>query len=321
MENPLKIKIDIFSYPILSVFLVTTLFINGIAKVDIDDYAYITTHIFNTNPNLNRQFLYGSPFTFFLGWPVTKLFGTNISFHIIHGTGLILFSLSLGKYLHEEFHKKSNNALFVLMTTPLFFILTQWIGKSDAYLLAFLLATYWLHDNRIIFLTSTATVLCHQEIGSILLLFQVTILKRNPAPAIAALIAGNAGVYIFEHFLLSPIPQQNRTAYALEGLRYRVEQFLEHPLPYLTYSLGGLWVYVCCLTRPTIREALIYIAAFVLSVLGADSTRVFCLLSVPLLLSLTHRIVHHPEFITFHNRKIVILLIVSTVIHYQVVIT
>lgn len=319
MKNPLTLKIDIFSLPAILIFFSTFLYINGIGRLDYNDYQYMTTHPFITNPVANRQFLYGSPFTFILGWPITHLFGVDTSFYIVHSTGLALFLLSLEKYLLEKFNKESiNYAAFILMTTPVFFILTRWFGKSDTYLLAFLLAIYWLRSEWMILLASTLVILCHREMGSILLLFQLATSRKHARAIIAGLLVGNAGIYYFQHYALSTAPQQNRAAHVLEDWKYRIRVFTQNPLEYLAYSLGGFWIYIAYLARPSMLEVSMFAIAFALSIFGADSTRVFCILALPFILSITNKAMAHSEFLALHNKKIAMLLVTSTIIHYQV---
>jgi hypothetical protein len=67
----------------------------------------------------------------------------------------------------------------VLFTLPLLFVMLSWIGKSDAYLLAFYFM-FTLTESRISHIVLSALmILCHAEMGAVVLCVDWCLTRRR----------------------------------------------------------------------------------------------------------------------------------------------
>ena len=143
---------------------------------------------------------------------------------------------------------------------------------------------------------SVLIVLCHRELGAAVLLACLCLQRRRWRTIGLGIAIGQILLLIYTQGLLSA-PPELRIAYALEHASDLWRIFWAHPFLHVVVSFGPFWVYV--LTRKEVTPAAVvaFVAALVLSSGVYDFTRVFIIVSAPLLLEITREVVaeitHH----------------------------
>jgi hypothetical protein len=244
-----------------------------------------------TNLPPQDQYLYSSPLTFWIG-AYYQHHGLDYAwaFFTVNAIGLALFFVALRAVLTCECGDDRSAAALVLFTSPLLFVMLSWIGKSDAFLLGFFFL-FMLSESAVAqAVLASAMVLCHAEMGAAVL-FVYLCLERRRWPAImAGVIVGETAVFTYTHFLLSPEPI-SRATYALGHWPDLWRIFWSHPLLHLAATFGPFWAYAA--TRTVIQpiRAFVFVVALGLAAASYDFTRVFVIVSTPLLLDITREIV------------------------------
>jgi hypothetical protein len=126
--------------------------------------------------------------------------------------------------------------------------------------------------------------LCHSEMSAAMLAAYLCLHRSRWRPIAAGVAIGEAVVWSYTHLLLTPAPE-SRAAFALLNLAEAWQTFVHHPVLHLFATFGLFWIFVSTsLTRP--RFAVIALA-LALAVVTRDFTRVFVLVSIPLLLDVS----------------------------------
>ena len=260
----------------------------GIRFADVDEFRAITANPYVVNVQPQYQFLYASPLTFFLGsYYQHHAIDPGTSFLIVAALGLVLLAAAAQRWVAAEFDRPDRPvAWLVLCSSPLLFVVLFWVGKSDVYLLAFflLLAASASPVTRAIL--AALVVLCHGELGAAVLVGYALLTPLDWRSVVAGLGVGESALFIYTHRLLSAVPL-SRSAYAFSHLSDLASVFWAHPILHLVAALGPFWLYVAARRQIAIAETLVLAAAFALSVLSYDYTRVFVIVSLPLILVVT----------------------------------
>ena len=275
---------------VLPLFLV----LYGYGTIDRTDFAALSAAPLRLHSTPGRQFLHSSPLTFFLGYPLTTTLGQNASFAVVMAGGWACFVLALRRFASVRYGPRRNDALLMLFASPLLIVLSQFVGKSDSYLVACLL---WLAagaPSAVQALLAGLMVLCHLEMG-LLVLGAAMFLRIVPwrAPAVGAII-GVALIMGYQHYLLPAVPQ-SRADLGLELLQESIDAVLSTPILHLVFSFGPFWVCVL-MARPTDRRWLVAAAATaVLSSITLDFTRVFVLVGLPMIIAIVDKLIRDAD--------------------------
>src|SRR6516225_340400 len=134
------------------------------------EFLTISVAPFALNLPPQDQYLYSSPFTFFVG-SYYQHHGLDYAwaFFVVNALGLAAFFGSLSRLLATERFVNRSAAALVLFTSPLLFVMLSWIGKSDAYLLAFYFM-FTLSESRVAqVILAGLMITCHAEMGAVVL--------------------------------------------------------------------------------------------------------------------------------------------------------
>lgn len=263
----------------------------GWRTIDTIEWRAITAAPFAVSLDPSQQFLYGSPFTFLLGWYYERQgLSFDHAFVVVHGIGLIFFGCALVRCLTALCSASGRAAgVIVLAGSPLLFVVLTWIGKSDTYLLAFYLL---LVSSKSPLMQSALAVLmlaCHRELGLAVLLSH-GMLRGQALPITAGVAAGLAASFAFTHGLLDSVPS-SRFDFMLANARSLLRGIAANPFTYAVAALGPFWLY---LLRPSMLAASrlgVLALAGMLAAVTFDFTRVFVIVATPLLLVLTVEVV------------------------------
>lgn len=278
--------------PTLALLMLPALvWLYGWRTIDIVEWRTITAAPFAVSLEPSQQFLYGSPFTFLLG-SYYQHHGLSFedAFVAVHGIGLIFFACALFRCLTSLCSAGGWAAgLIVLAGSPLLFVVLTWIGKSDTYLLAFYLLLVATRSPLTQAMLAVLMIACHRELAVAMLAAHLLLHGRSLAVAAGA-AAGLVGSYAFTHVLLASVPA-SRLDFMLENAAGLVRNVAAYPLTYLVAALGPFWLYVVRPSALTSARLLVLAMAAVLAAVTFDFTRVFVIVSTPLLLVLTGEVV------------------------------
>jgi hypothetical protein len=172
------------------------------------EFRTISAAPFVVNLPAQDQYLYGSPFTFLLG-SYYQHHGLDYAwaFFTVNALGLAAFFSSLYALMVRQFQSESRGAAaLVFFSSPLLFVLLSWIGKSDAYLLAFYFLFRLTGSGFTQLLLCALMTVCHRELAVVVLLVHLCLDPGRWRPAALGLLAGEAAVYLYTHALLSSVP-------------------------------------------------------------------------------------------------------------------
>ena len=263
----------------------------GLRTIDEAAFRIISAAPFVMNLPPESQYLYGSPLTFWLG-SYYQHHGLDYAwaFATVNGLGLTLFFVSLYALLRRECHDDWSVAATILFTSPLLLIVLSWIGKSDAFLLGFYFL-FTLSDSRVTqAILCGLMALCHRELAIILLCVDLCLQRRCWQAIGTGLLFGETAVYVYTQLLLSPAPV-SRAIYAAGQLSQLWRIFWSHPALHLMATFGPFWVFA--LSRVFVKpvRALAFGVSFGLALLSYDFTRIFAIISAPLLLEISREVV------------------------------
>ena len=200
---------------------------------------------------------------------------------------LVIAWLTLIFFVREKYADNSIYFLLFILSWPLYKLTLNWIGKSDTLLLIGYLFIFFCSKKWRI-LGALVLVLAHKELGSIILIFESLYLwNENKINAIYDLFIGCIGAlaihFIYLNFVLSQKPQ-SRLAFALKNLNIFFSYFLTHWYLYVLSLIMPILPLLCVYKyKPTKIFTLCVFISFCLAIVAADTSRIFCLLLLPVI--------------------------------------
>jgi hypothetical protein len=274
--------------PLLAIPLFFLLY--GYGTIDVADFQRLSAAPLALNTDAGKQFLQFSPLPYFLGYPFTRAVGARPSFVIVMGAGLVLFVLSLRRLAAQRYGLHKNDAMLMLLATPLLIVMTQYIGKSDPYVVGFALLLPTLTNPLLQMLVAGLVVLSHFEMG-LLILASAMVLGIVPwRAAIAGGVLGFALIYGYHHYLLPAVPQ-SRADIGMTLLREALDAFGRTPVLHLIFTFGPFWVCVFGAGAMGWRWLLMLAGTALVAAVTIDFTRVFIIVGLPLAIAVVDRIV------------------------------
>lgn len=277
---------------LLLAMLVAWVLLHGIGLNDFRDFKAITSDLTRVQVEPMDQFLYSSPFMLWAGALLRLLLGPAPSYVLLCVGGLGLLAFTLWRHLRERFGGEAGLALVFLLWSPLLIVLLHWVGKSDPYLLAFYLLMRASRTPLQTSLCCMLMVLCHREMGTLLAVFECLCqpaLRWRVLPGLLlGLLLGHAAVYGYHHLVLAT-PPMGRADFLGEDALLIPRTNARNVVGFVGLSLAWYWVFVIRFSRLNRTEGLLLLACLAFSLLTLDYTRVFTLLSFPVLLSTLER--------------------------------
>jgi len=273
-------------------FLLAFLIVNGVHGTDAHDFAILAARPFALHPDVERQFMHSSPLTFLIGAPLARLVGVDAAFPMVSAAGFLLVAFALTRFLRRFPAREAETIGIVLLSSPLLLVLTRWIGKSDPFLVAFYLLL--AADPRSPLTKgalATAIVLCHREIGTIVLGVHLVLFRRDAVPVLAGLAAGHAALlaYLFE---LLPAPPRSRAQFAEGRALELLEALSMNPIVHIAFALNWFWIFLAIhLGRSRERvTAVALLIVFVAATVAFDFTRVMAVCALPIIVHVAVRL-------------------------------
>jgi hypothetical protein len=268
---------------LIPLYFIALLAVQGLWEYDYPDFARIAADPFVIAVSRSRQFLYGSPVNFIIAW----LLGlpNEVGFFLIHGVWLIALPLVVAWAIHHKDMADERKPYFValLLLSPVWMACIKYFGKVDPIVIACLFVV-WATDHPIVRpLAALGMVLAHQELGSVMLaMFYLTDRRRDHVLLLPFLV-GNGAHWLYRHAVLDQVPV-DRAAYMLDRLRRKYWPVLK--LGYPVMLLAPAWYWVPLLLWPPGWLSIgLLVVSFTASVMTADVTRSFAMLSLPIILA------------------------------------
>ncbi len=270
--------------------LVIPLFLGlyGYGTIDINDYRVLSAAPLALHPVPSRQFLHFSPLAYFLGYPFTATIGGTWSFAIVMGGGLVCFAAALRHFAAVRYRAHQHDAMLMILATPLLIVLTQYLGKSDLYLVVFVLLLVASPSPVMQVVFSALIVLCHLEMG---LLILVSAMFLGIVPWRGAIAGGVAGVLLMLGYHQSlPAPPQSRAGMSVGFVSEALEAVMDTPILHLVFTFGAFWM--CVLTAWPLgwRWRMVLAGTLVLATVMLDFTRVFNLVGLPMTIAVVDKV-------------------------------
>ena len=271
--------------------LVIPLFLGlyGYGTIDVGDYRTLSAAPLTLHPDPNRQFLQFSPLAYFLGYPFTNTLGTTWSFAIVMGGGLLCFAAALHHLASVRYRAHRQDAMLMLLATPLLIVLTQYVGKSDVYLVVFLLLLVASANPVMQIAFAALMILCHLEMG---LLILASAIFLGIVPWRSAIAGGVAGVLLMlgYHQYLLPAPPQSRADMGAGFLSEALGAVMNTPVMHLLFSFGAFWACVFAAWPLGWRWRTVLAGTFMVACVTLDFTRVFILVGLPLTIAVIDKV-------------------------------
>lgn len=246
-----------------------------------------------------REFLYGSPLPLFLvsyfihqGLPGLAAY----AWVQVMGAGLFLVGLhrALGRGVNQE---TRDLALTVLLTTPLLVTLLLWFGKSDLYLLGFFLLLAGSASEASQVALAVLMMVSHRELATVLLLMYGLLTPGRWRPIAIGLLVGHAILAGYTG-MLSPQPA-SRADFARQHATELIGVFAATPLLHLLVP-ATLTVIFAAMRTLSWRAVAVLAVALAFAIVAQDFTRVFTIISTPLLVDAARTIaVNRPSVVTW----------------------
>ena len=272
-------------------FLVVPLFLclYGYGTIDAADFYLLAANPLQLNANPARQFLQSSPLPYFLGYPLTAIAGPRIAFAIVMLGGVALSLVALWRMASQRYPDRPRDAVLMVLATPLLIVLTQYLGKSDPFLVAFFLFLVAARSVAVQIVCAALVVTSHLEMGLLVVASAVFLGVVRPV-ALAGAVLGAAAVLGY-HYVLLPAPPQSRATFGVSYFTDAVAIAFATPVAHLVWTFGPFW---WCVTRARplgTRWWAIFAGTLVLATITLDFTRVFVLVGLPLIVATIDKVV------------------------------
>ena len=263
----------------------------GVASIDVGDFHVLSAAPLTLHAEPSRQFLHFSPLPFFLGYPVTRAVGPAWAFAIVMLGGLIFSAAALGRLVAVRYGSRQNDAMLMVFATPLLIVLSQYIGKSDPFMVAFLLLLVASTHPMVQVLMACLVVVSHLEMG---LLVLASAIFLRLVPFRWTTLGALAGVLLvvpgYHHYLL-PAPPQSRADMGIASLSVAVDAVMSTPVRHLVAMFGPFWLCVLTARRLGWRWLVVFCATTAVASATLDFTRVFILVGMPLVIAIVDDVV------------------------------
>ena len=279
-----------------SPFLILPVFVllYGYGTIDAADFYTLSAAPFELNADAGRQFLHSSPLTFVLGYPFTRALGPRPSFVIVMGAGLAFFAVSLARLTATRYGPRRHDATLMLLTTPLLIVLTQYIGKSDAWVAGAALLLAATSNRWLQVALAAVMVLGHFEMG-LLMLASMTVLRVAPWRTSLGGGAIGAALVMAYLYVILPMPPRSRADVGMVLLQEALDSVTATPVLHAIFTFGAFWVCVLAARPGHWRWLLMAAGTAAIAIVTIDFTRVFTLVGLPLAIAVVDRLVAQLE--------------------------
>lgn len=276
-------------------FFVIPLFlaVYGYGTIDVADFYRLSAAPLSLNSETSKQFLQFSPLPYFLGYPLTSTLGPRWSFAIVMLGGFSLCLLALRRLVAARYGSRQGEAALMFFATPLLIVLTQYLGKSDSYLLALVLLLPTISNPIGQILVTTLVIVSHLEIGLIVLASAMFLRILPVRTTIPGALIGAVLMFGYYNYLL-PEPPQSRADMSVGFFSEAVAAVMSTPVLHLVAMFGPFWWCVLNARPLGWRWLTVFAGTTIIACATLDFSRVFTLLGLPLVIVVVDRYFAQP---------------------------
>jgi len=281
---------SLWNRPLLVIPLFLCLY--GYGTIDTEAFRILSAAPLTLHPDTGRQFLQFSPVVYFLGYPFTQVFGATWSFAFVMGGGLVLFAAALRRFAAVRYGDHQRDAMLMVFATPLLIVLTQYLGKSDLFMVSAFLLLVVTPGLAAQIALGAIVVLGHFEMG-LLMLTTAIVLGILPRRAVLGAIAGLLLLYGYHYVLLPAVPQSRATV-GTGFLNEALTAVTNTPILHLIFTFGAFWICVLTAWPLSWRWRIVFVGTLGLASVTLDFTRVFTLLALPMIIAVIDGVLSRP---------------------------
>jgi len=291
--------------------------IYGIKFFHINDFASIYGQPL-TKLAPDRQWFQTGPINNFIGFILSPFFSWKISYFIIHAMNIGAIIIALRIWKNEQGDDSFKALLSILFITPVVVIPLMWWGKADAFLISSIIAIAALsgRSSKLIYCWAIIGILSHPQSFSIQLLGLALLGISRPLDTFK-MIAVSYLVYSAYYFSIGSM--DGRASFIIDNYQIILEAFLVAPI-FTTFTFFGFfWFFLGSIARKISLPQISYlIIIFIITSITLDHTRVFALLSMPLICSIAISKSYVDEYFSYiKNLNIVVPYFVIALLHFQ----
>jgi hypothetical protein len=239
---------------------------------------------------LGKQWMHESPIQFIIGHYLFSSLNWWMAFTFVQLIGLLLLIVSYFLLLKNR-NIKHSEFFLVLAMSPFFLVILTWHGKPDIFLIAScfgMLATN-LKDRIFFPLFLLTAVFSHPQITILYVTFFIILRQMRLDILLVLSLIGSYVIYFVYIHKLGEF--NNRASFIFDNLWPLLETQLKQPMFSVFCTFGWLWLPIIyfrsSLTR---RFFIVALISFGITVTTLDHTRIFLLLSLPILIYLSENI-------------------------------
>ena len=269
-------------------FLVTFFLLYGVAAYGLGAFGKLYKNPFDLLP-AKYQWLHESPIQFFIGYALFGFLPSYIAYFLVQIIGIAFLVWTYLLMLRNK--QLDHSELFLILAlSPFILVLFTWFGKPDIFLIAScfgMLATSQKNINLfpIFFLCS---VFSHPQITIFYVVF--FLILNQVKFSLVLLLSAIFSYGLYFGYINELGDFANRADYIAENLRRLIITQAKQPFFSIFCTFGWLWLAILHLRSSlSIRFFVVASLCFGITLGTLDHTRVFVLLSIPLLVNLAEQ--------------------------------
>jgi len=278
--SPIKSKTNFI------LFLVAFMLLHGF-----NTYNYLEFSILYKDPLSNlptpNQTVQESPIQFLIGFLFLSSLQPKLAFFIVQLIGIIYLILSFYQMLNHISNKSYFILFYVIGLSPLIFILFTWFGKTDIFLIGscFGILSCQRGNNKLILFHVLISIFAHIQIAFVHLIFLLYNRIIKPTYFIFVCYFFCFCLYVF--YLNKSGDFVGRLDFFIQNLQGLLVTRIKNPFFSIFSTFGWLWIIIYNV-RSTLSKQFWFsvIICFLITCGTLDHTRIFSLISLPLVIYL-----------------------------------
>ena len=259
--------------------------VTGVRFVDLDDLVALHTHPLRLIEDSRAHYLHASLVSAFLGHALEAVSPRRVQ--ALYLTAALLALAAILLYGHRAIVDPAQRWIFfrLLAISPLIHVLLFWVGKSDPFFVAGYFLLLLSGHPLVVGALSLGMTLTHPEQATVVLAVHTILHRPRPGLLLAHVAGWAGGVGIYQVYLAQlDIAGSPRLAWVVDRFDVLARTNLARPVSMLWLSFSWFWIPVLGYVT-TRRDRVVPVLAggcFVVAALGADFTRIFTVVSLPL---------------------------------------
>ena len=288
-------------------FLLVFFILYGLSAYHIAEFKQMYLDPFSILPE-KSQWLHESPIQYFIGNALFKNLNWSVAYIF---TNLIGVSAAIMAYvLMLKSREISHSEMFIVLAlSPFFIVVFTFFGKPDTFLIAGCFGMLASHDHyRFLFpIFMLVSVFSHPQITLFYILFFVILqqIKLNFMVIISLILS----FFLYALYIQEIGDFDGRATFIADYVKNLLETQIRQPFFSLFCTFGWLWLPIIFYKKELgFRFIVVSFLCFCITIMTLDHTRVFVLLSVPLLVYIS-TVVSVTKYATYIDKFVPIIIL------------